>query len=520
MATLTKRQKQILEFIKSYIKNHGMSPTIQEIKNKFKLSAQSTIHQHINELAKKGFIEKNGSSARGIEIKREKTGNFSAEIPLLGIIAAGQPIEAIEARGETIAMPGNGIKNFSDLYALRVQGDSMTEEGIFDGDIVVIKKQSVAENGQTVVAIIDDNEATLKKIYREKNRIRLQPANQSMLPFYRKEVEIRGVVIKIIRNFENKKAVDLKTLDLFAGIGGIRIGFENAGFKTVFANDFDKYCKNTYDLNFKTSKLIVEDIDEIGIGDLPDFDFLLAGFPCQPFSVAGYRQGFKDSKGRGNLFFRIAEIIEEKSPAGFLLENVKNLKGHDKGKTFKIIMETLENLGYCAQSKVMNSMEYGNIPQNRERLYIVGFKNKDYADKFEFPSPQKLKVKIADLLEKNVPEKYYYNGKPLYAKLKDFVKEEGKVYQWRRQYVRENKKGVCPTLTANMGTGGHNVPIIKDSKGIRKLTPLECFRIQGFPKDFQLPKDLADSSLYKQAGNSVSVPVIEAVAKQIMKALS
>lgn len=517
MATLTKRQQQILEFIKFYIKKYGISPTIQEIKKKFKLSAQSTIHQHINELFKKGFIEKNGSSARGIEIKKKIPANNLIEIPLLGTIAAGQPIEAIETRGETIAMPGNGIEKFDDLYALHVQGDSMIEDGIFDGDIVVIKKQSVAENGQTVIAIIDDNEATLKKIYREKNRVRLQPANQSMLPFYRKEVEIRGIVIKIIRNFENREAVDFETLDLFAGVGGIRIGFENAGFKTVFANDFDKYCKDTYDLNFKTSKLIVEDINEIGIDDIPNFNFLLAGFPCQPFSVAGYRQGFKDKKGRGNLFFRIAEIIEEKKPAGFLLENVKNLKGHDNGRTFKIIIETLESLGYYVRSKVMNSMEYGNIPQNRERLYIVGFKNENYANKFEFPNPQKLTTQISDLLEKNVPEKYYYNGKPLYEKLKNFVKE-GKVYQWRRQYVRENKKGVCPTLTANMGMGGHNVPIIKDKKGIRKLTPLECFRIQGFPKNFLLPKNLADSALYKQAGNSVSVPVIEAVARQIIKA--
>lgn len=162
-------------------------------------------------------------------------------------------------------------------------------------------------------------------------------------------------------------------------------------------------------------------------------------------------------------------------------------------------------------------MEYANIPQNRERIYIVGFKNKDYADKFSFPEPVKLTKKITDLLEKNVPEKYYYNGKPLFEKLKKFVKEEGKVYQWRRQYVRENKSGVCPTLTANMGTGGHNVPIIKDKKGIRKLTPLECFRIQGFPKEYILPK-ISDSSLYKQSGNSVSVPVLEAVAKQMMKA--
>ena len=163
-------------------------------------------------------------------------------------------------------------------------------------------------------------------------------------------------------------------------------------------------------------------------------------------------------------------------------------------------------------------MEYGNIPQNRERIYIVGFKNKDYCEKFSFPHPTKLTTKVSDLLEKNVLEKYYYNGKPLFEKLKKDVKEEGKVYQWRRQYVRENKRNVCPTLTANMGTGGHNVPIIKDKKGIRKLTPLECARIQGFPKDYKLPM-IADSALYKQIGNSVSVPVVEAVAKQIMKVM-
>jgi DNA (cytosine-5)-methyltransferase 1 len=519
MPTLTKKQKQILDYIKNYVKNKSISPTFEEVRKYFKLSALSTVHEHINALEKKGFIKKNGSAARGIELV--KNSYDLLKIPILGTIAAGQPIEAIEEYAESITIAKNGLSKYEDYYALKVKGDSMIDEGIFDGDIVVIKKQSVAENGQTVVAIIDDNKATLKKIYREKDKFRLQPANQSMLPFYRKEVEIRGVVVEIKRRLENneKKQKLFRTLDLFAGVGGIRTGFEKAGFETVFANDFDKYCKDTYDLNFKTSKLVVEDIVKIGIKDLPEFDFLLAGFPCQPFSVAGYRQGFKDRKGRGNLFFRIAEIIEEKKPAGFLLENVKNLKGHDNGRTFKIILETLESLGYHIKSKVMNSMEYGNIPQNRERLYIVGFKDKNFSDKFEFPDQQKLKIKFTDLLEKDVPEKYYYNGKPLYNKLKDDVEDGGKVYQWRRQYVRENKKGVCPTLTANMGMGGHNVPIIKDKKGIRKLTPLECFRIQGFTKDFKLPKNLADSALYKQAGNSVSVPVIEAVARQILKAI-
>jgi DNA (cytosine-5)-methyltransferase 1 len=523
MSSLTKKQKQVFDFINTYISENGISPTIEEIRKELKLKAVSTIHEHINSLKEKGYLSKSENSARSLSLKKEI--KSIVEIPILGRIAAGEPIEVIENKEDTISLINPNIKNAQGYYALRVVGESMIDEGIFDGDVVVIKHQSVAENGQTVVAIIDDNEATLKKLYREKTRYRLEPRNQNMLPFYRKEVEVRGVVVQIIRDInteeqepQKKTKHGFKTIDLFAGVGGIRIGFENAGFKTVFANDFEWQCKETYDLNFKDSKLIVEDIRKIGIDDLPKFDFLLGGFPCQAFSIAGYRHGFKDKKDRGNLFFDIVRILEARKPEGFLLENVKNLKSHDDGKTFKIIQDTLENLGYCVKSKILNSMEYGNIPQNRERIYIVGFKNKNYCDKFEFPSPIKLTKKVTDLLEKNVPEKYYYNGKPLYERLKDFVKEEGKVYQWRRQYVRENKSGVCPTLTANMGTGGHNVPIIKDKKGIRKLSPLECARIQGFPSDYKLPK-LSDSALYKQFGNSVSVPVIEAVARQIMKVM-
>lgn len=524
MENITKKQKAVLDFINNYISESGISPTIEEIRKKLKLKAVSTVHEHIAILKKKGYLLKTERGVRSI-ISKIKNGNI-IHIPIIGKIAAGQPIEAIENREDVVSIVNPHIKSANGYYALRVMGESMIDEGIFDGDIVVIKKQSVAENGQTVVAIIDDNEATLKKIYREKSRFRLEPRNQMMLPFYRKEVEIRGVVIQVISNFDTKQKTsvykntkhDFNTIDLFAGIGGIRIGFEEADFKTVFSNDFDENCKTTYDLNFKDSKLVVEDIRKIGIDDLPKFNFLLGGFPCQAFSIAGYRQGFKDKKDRGNLFFDIANIIEQKKPEGFLLENVKNLKSHDGGNTFKIIEKTLKDFGYHVKAKVLNSMEYGNIPQNRERIYIVGFKNPDYTERFTFPDPVKLTVKVTDILEKNVPEKYYYNGKPLYEKLKGSIKEEGRVYQWRRQYVRENKKGVCPTLTANMGMGGHNVPIIKDEKGIRKLTPIECLRIQGFPKWYKLPQ-IADSALYKQIGNSVSVPVLKAVAKQMMKAM-
>jgi DNA (cytosine-5)-methyltransferase 1 len=515
---LTKKQKQILNYIEKYIKKNDYSPSLQDIGKRFKLSSSATVHKHITNLREKGYLKNSKNQPRSIELNKKEKRYLDlidlVKIPLLGTIAAGQPIEAIEDPTEFITIPKIDLPKTGKCYALRVKGDSMIDEGIFDNDIVLIKKQSTADNGQTVVAVIDQDQATLKKLYREKDIFRLQPANQNLLPIYTKELEIKGVVIKIIRELDNTEQKQYSTVDLFAGIGGIRLGFEKAGF----TNDFEEQCKKTYDLNFKNSKLVVEDMRKIGINDIPEFDFLLGGFPCQAFSIAGHREGFNDKKGRGNLFFDIVRIIKARKPIGFFLENVKNLKNHNNGKTFKTIIENLEDSGYYIKTKVLNSMEYGNVPQNRERIYIVGFKNKEHFEKFSFPEKVLLTNKISNMLEKEVDKKYYYNDKPLFEKLKEYKFSKNKVYQWRRQYLRENKKGVCPTLTANMGTGGHNVPIIKDYKGIRKFTPRECARLQGFSDDFKLPK-LADSSLYKQIGNSVSVTVVELVAKQIKKAI-
>jgi DNA (cytosine-5)-methyltransferase 1 len=312
----------------------------------------------------------------------------------------------------------------------------------------------------------------------------------------------------------------IKTIDLFAGIGGIRKGFEEIGiFETVFANDFEPACKITYDLNSKGIKLTVDDIRKIEAKDIPKYDFLLAGFPCQAFSIAGLRHGFNDIKGRGNLFFEIARIIKDTQPKGFFLENVKNLQNHDGSKTFTIIQQVLKELGYHIKYQVLNAMEYGNVPQNRERIYIVGFKDKKHIDKFEFPQPIPLTKKVQDLLEEKVDNEYYYENKPLAVKLNEYEIKEGSVYQWRRAYVRENKKGVCPTLTANMGQGGHNIPIIRDKKGIRKMTPLECAKMMGF-YDIIIPTNLVKSKLYMQIGNSVVVPVIKRLAENIKIAMS
>jgi len=198
---LTKRQKEVLNFISFYQEKKGYAPSLEDICKKFKLASVSTAHFHVAKLQEGGYLEKLKNRARSISVHEKET---LVKIPLLGTIAAGQPIEAIEIPGETITVSRDEVGKYGKNYALRAQGNSMIDEGIFDGDIVIIRKQESADNGQTVVAIIDDNEATLKKIYREKNHIRLQPANPTLFPIYREEVEIRGVVVKIIRNLETQ----------------------------------------------------------------------------------------------------------------------------------------------------------------------------------------------------------------------------------------------------------------------------------------------------------------------------
>ncbi len=312
----------------------------------------------------------------------------------------------------------------------------------------------------------------------------------------------------------------MKVGSLYAGVGGICMGFKNAGFDVQWANEFDKNACITYRKNFEHT-LIEGDVMELNISDLEYVEVLAGGFPCQPFSVAGYRKGFDDN--RGNHFFRMLDFIDEKRPKVLFFENVKNLVGHDKGNTFKVIKKEIESRNYTFFSKVLNTKDYGNIPHNRERIFMIGFDNDtlpNAIDLFDFPKKEILSYKVKNMLEKNVDEKYYYReDKYMFDLLNSEIKDENTIYQFRRHYVRENKSNVCPTLTANMGTGGHNVPLVKTPNGIRKLTPRECFRFQGFPDTYVLP-EIADSHLYKQAGNSVSVPVIENIAKNIIKTIN
>ncbi len=317
----------------------------------------------------------------------------------------------------------------------------------------------------------------------------------------------------------------LKCASFFAGVGGIDAGFEKTGaFETVYANEFDPYPAETMELNFPI-KVDVRDINDVEADEIPDFDVLLAGFPCQAFSIAGLRKGFDDEKGRGVLFFELLRIIKVKKPSIVFLENVKNLVSHDNGNTFRVILSELEKEGYHVKYSVLNAMEYGNVPQNRERIYIVGFKDVEQYKNFEFPHPVELTRKLDDIIDfdKKLDDKYYYTeGKykgDIYEKLVEAMDDDRAVYQWRRRYVRKNKSGVVPTLTANQGEGGHNVCLVKTKNGIRKMTPHECFNTQGFDKDFKLPPKQAESRLYKQAGNSVCVSVINRIAEKISEAI-
>ena len=305
----------------------------------------------------------------------------------------------------------------------------------------------------------------------------------------------------------------LKFIDLFAGTGAFSYVLEKTGkFECVFSNDLALSSKQIYDLNHKT-KLTLGDLNEMNVEDIPKHDILCGGFPCQPFSIAGEQKGFNDE--RSNVFWKIIEILRYHKPNIIILENVKNLKSHDKGKTYKIIETELTNLGYHLNVKILDTCKYTEIPQHRERIYIVGFLEPNQF-KFDFPIIKNKKIK--DYLEHDINKKYYYSSKlKVYDKIKQSVIkhiDDNVVYQYRRYYIRENKNNCCPTLTANMGGGGHNVPLLLDDNGIRKLTPRECFNLQGFPLSYILP-DICDSKLYKLAGNAVSIPIVELIINKI-----
>lgn len=308
----------------------------------------------------------------------------------------------------------------------------------------------------------------------------------------------------------------METVDLCSGTGAFSYIFEKYNFKCVFANDILESSKKIYELNLGKDIFKLGDLNDINVKDIPKHDIFSAGFPCQSFSISGKQLGFQDP--RSNVFWKIVEILKFHKPSVFILENVKNLTSHDKGNTYRIIVENLTSAGYHITSKVLDTCKITNVPQHRERIYIIGFLDKVMHSKFNLDFPKVENLKIKSFLEEDVLDKYYYTERlKVFNEVRTNVTKdvsENTLYQYRRHYVRENKSNCCPTLTANMGGGGHNVPLLKNSKGIRKLTPRECFNLQGFPKDYKLP-DISDSALYKLAGNAVSIPVIDLIIKRI-----
>lgn len=310
-------------------------------------------------------------------------------------------------------------------------------------------------------------------------------------------------------------------IDLFAGIGGTRTGFEKAGCKCVFTSEWDKFSQITYKENF--GDLPAGDIRMITTKNIPDFDILLAGFPCQPFSIAGVskkksmgrKHGFEDEK-QGNLFFEIERILKGKKPQAFMLENVKNIRSHDKGKTFDQISKIIKNLGYTFDTKLIDGQLL--VPQHRERIYMVGFRKDLYGENFvfNFPEISDKKLKLRDILEKKVDIKYTLSDK-LWNYLQAYAikhKKNGNGFG----FGIAKRNGTTRTLSARYYKDGSEILIEQKNKNPRRLTPRECARLMGFKDKFKIT--VSDTQAYRQFGNSIVVPVVEIIAKEIVKEIN
>jgi len=316
----------------------------------------------------------------------------------------------------------------------------------------------------------------------------------------------------------NQEKASFTFIDLFAGIGGMRLAFESAGGRCVYSNEWNKYSQQTYFANFGEQP--EGDITKVDENSIPDHDVLVAGFPCQPFSIAGVSKknslgretGFQD-KTQGTLFFDVCRILKAKRPKAFLLENVKNLKSHDKGRTFKIIMESLNELKYDVYTAILDGQNY--VPQHRERILIVGFDKERYGESLPFSfdiNPKNPKPLMKDILEKSADDKYTLSDK-LWLYLQNYAakhKAAGNGFG----YGMADRNGISRTLSARYYKDGSEILIEQKDKNPRRLTPRECARLQGFSDDFKIV--VSDTQAYKQFGNSVVVPLMADVAKLIV----
>lgn len=308
------------------------------------------------------------------------------------------------------------------------------------------------------------------------------------------------------------KTKKFKFIDLFAGIGGIRLAFERVGGNCVFSSEWDKFSQTTYQANFKN--LPAGDITQIEASEVPDHDILVGGFPCQPFSQAGLKQGFQDT--RGTLFFDVVRIIKKRLPSMLLLENVKGFVGHDKGNTMRVVVASLEKLGYNIFYKILNAKDFG-LPQNRQRIFIVGI-NKDKLGNcgFTFPSPTFEPTRVGNILEKSVDEKYTLSDRLWQGHQRRLAEHRAKGNGFGYSiFCKESP--YTSTISARYYKDGSEILISQDKNNPRKLTPREAARLQGFPDNFIIP--VSDAQAYKQFGNSVAVPVVEAIAARMTQVL-
>ena len=303
---------------------------------------------------------------------------------------------------------------------------------------------------------------------------------------------------------------------LFSGIGGIELGFAQAGFEIAWAVEKDPACCRTYRYNFPAIKLLERDIRTVSPSDLSPVDILTAGFPCQPFSIAGKQKGFSDA--RGQLFYEVGRFMEAHRPRFVFLENVPNLLDHNNGKTLNAVHNLLSELDYSIRYRVLRASKFGGVPQIRDRIYIVAFREQSDCDCFSYPEPIALSCSIEEILQRQQIQHpiYYYNcDDPFYAYAKPIVTQKDSIYRVYHESIKITQNHMCPTLTASMGTRDNQVPLIVDQHGLRKLTLRECLDFQGFPMDYYFPNTITINDAYRQIGNSVCVPVVRRIAEQI-----
>lgn len=415
---------------------------------------------------------------------------------------------------------GNEIKKNTELCVLKIINTIMEQQAIKYSEI---RKQLKIGEDKTkygvelanVTHFLQNKDSGVAQFYKVNSNVFSQSAHQAFEEDMGLQYELP---IEWDVPFPPPTEPKFKFIDLFAGIGGFRLAFQNLGGKCIFTSEWNPYSQKTYEANF--GEIPFGDITQINENNIPDHDVLLAGFPCQPFSIAGVskknslgrQHGFKD-EAQGTLFFDIVRILETKKPKAFMLENVKNLVSHDKGNTFRVIKGALEEIGYSLHYQVLDGKNY--VPQHRERIIIVGFRRSDFngTEMFSFPETPTEKYKIGEILEESVADKYTLSDK-LWNYLQNYAakhKEKGNGFGFGLVDIN----GITRTISARYYKDGSEILIPQKNRNPRRLTPRECARLQGYPDSFKIP--VSDNQAYKQFGNSVVMPLIQAVGSKIIE---